>query len=344
MNKVLGHLEQNRNYYLAGLGALLLVGFLGYRLIHQWVSRSANSSTGKASDIGQRNVKSQQAQTTNSSTVTITPPGTTTKTTSNVAQTTLNVKSKEQEQPKLYISDGPLAQIDNKEVYGIGGTDLIVKFTVKPNVHPIHWEYFAYLISEALGLKVVPFVAFVNAGELSDEKSLDRYPGVKELLLDRFKSQIMILQPKIDNLAGASAPRRYDLSNFQRVVFFNLIIGRLGDSHDSRVDKANILWEISNSKCGYQISKIVSSVIHLYQQQKSEPILDDLIKDILKLDPTCLDTIEKMAREKSQDTYDPSKWANIKENLALVQCSLRFLKSGNHKILWPELLADLKIF
>lgn len=340
MSKILGHLEQNRNS-LFGLGALLLVGFLGYRLI-QRISRSANSSTGKAADIGQQNVKSQQAQTTNSLSVTTIATGTTSQNTSITAQTKLNRNSQKQEPPKLHISDGPLAQIDNKEVYGIGGTDLIVKFTAKPEAPPVHWEYFAYLISDVLGLHVVPPTSLVNAGKLSDEKIFENLPGLKELLLSRFASKTMVLQTYIKDYAGASSTRRYDPSNFQRVVFFNLIMGRKGGGHDTRIDTGTKLWETSNSNCGSKVSKIVFDVWLLFHEQKNDPILDDLIEHILKLDPTCLDAIEKKAKEKSPDTYDSSKWGNIKENLALIQQGLRSLKSSNRQVSWLALLVELK--
>jgi hypothetical protein len=228
-------------------------------------------------------------------------------------------------------------------VYGIGGTDLIVKFNVKPKAPPIHWEYFAYLISEALGLHVVPPTSLVNAGELSDEKIFERLPGLKELLLSQFESKIMVLQTKMEDHAGASNPRRYDLSNFQRVVFFNLIIGRmLCNGHDSMVDKAKTLWETSNTKCGSKVSQSADYIWPLSHDQTKDPILDDLMEHILKLDPTCLDAVEKTAQEKSPDTYDAPRWKNIKENLVLVQQKLRFLKSDG-KVYWTRLVLKLKI-
>ncbi|HEX4840005.1 MAG TPA: hypothetical protein VFU89_06150 [Rhabdochlamydiaceae bacterium] len=347
MSKILGHLERNRGD-LVGLGAVLLLGalgglmsYLGFRLI-LWIASSANSSTRKAADIGQQKIQGQQAQITNFSTVTTTATGTTSQTTSNVAQTQLEVAPQKQEPPKLYISDGPLAQIGNKEAYGIGGTDLIVKFTVKPNALPIQWEYFAYLISEALGLHVVPPTSLVNAGKLSDEKIFENLPGLKGLLLPRFATKMMVLQTYIKEYAGASSTRRYDLHNFQRVVFFELIMGRIGDDHDIRIDTGTKLWETSNSKCGHKVSKIVSNVWLLFNEQKNDPILDDLIEHILKLDPTCLDAIEKKAKEKSPDTYDSSTWTNIKENLALIQQGLRSLKSSSRQVFWLALVAELK--
>lgn len=117
----------------------------------------------------------------------------------------------------------PFCMGKQKVVYTISGTDLVLKVSRASN-DVLKYEYLAYLISKVLDLRVVPFVALLNAKDLSHPETLTSYIGLKHAIALKFENAMTMVQMFVKNSVHPDS--KINIASAHAVLFFNLITGR----------------------------------------------------------------------------------------------------------------------
>lgn len=216
----------------------------------------------------------------------------------------------------------------NKLVHLIEKTNLVVKvpFYKMRNRN----DYIAYVASEKLGLKAVPFTALINADELSNERVLEQHNGLKVVLAEKFGENLMILQQFLPTAAHNQC--KIDVCNAHKVLFFNLIVGRSDTKSDnSMVDSQGQVWEIDHDFLGSRVcrSDIDSHWLLDRVSVGKALISQDLIEYIVKMNPKI--DLEVAGSENLSKI--------IEENLKAIQAAICSL-NNNKELTFGQLLAQ----